>query len=1322
MRLMKPDCDSLKKVSVKIYCNKPDGSKPSEGTGTLLSVENNLFVLTAAHVAEDKLGKLVSEKLIEIQKIKDGEPYQFEVNTVVLHDHDNDCLVLKVENKNGLENERWDDVRLLKKDVGGKASIAGYHRDKRSIRFDDFKKTGENIWTVLDINITKQPVLPLENWKGVSGSGIFYKGEDGLLYMVAYVVEMGALDGNNNEFKCHDSVLFAKTDELKSIVDETEYTYVASNGLIDSTEYKTYFNPVKSILQYEKHQYEFIPNPRQEEIIKILKKDSERTILLTALSGLGKSRLLYEAFRDTENMPVCFYCKFEDGEQGLKTELERLLLRYRGEEGVVIVDDCPIGLMRTVVGCRDLLNQQFRVIVTTHDFFKVNDEEYYGWNIIKLRPSEMRDPINAYIEKTLKPDDRTRNDVEEIKKLSDGFPQMALDLIGEYRKDKPAGVEVVSYLMPRLLGLSADKDKDKMKMMWALSLCFPTPYLKTQRDAFEYLISENLITPLADKPKQERISLAEELVAQYKPTLIDVQSDWLYVRPFPLAVWLTGQWFKHVCNHSGHFKELLTSIIDKPQDIQIAISEGFCKHIQQMHGNKEAFDMVGKLVNTKIEDPFFNEEVLCSGLGSEFFLAMSTVNPAAAAECLHDTIESQNIVWLREKLNGRGRRNLVWALEKMCFVRESYDIAVMVLAKLAVAENESINNNATNQLKQLFHIQLAGTQVDLKHRLNTLKQFINKGNEYVPVVVSCFGEAFRNGGFTKICGAEKFGFENKKDYEPLNYKELYDYWIGCKDLLIEWLNNKPEIVDEVALMIEKNTFLWLRSSLWNIILPLIEKVSELKANQWEKEYEELMRAGKLFTEEEMGTKYYQILKDWIARLRPNSFITGLKEARQTLWSRYKLSSEESIKLSKSLFVPLAKQFIERNVYRNVEEVRLVLNDNDYIDHVFSRKLIELMSSDELLAFFKTMLNIVMKEDEKYHSNFLANFCYEAKDTTQLKVFLEELQKSGREEQYVSLMTYSEDDNLSNFKKLFDQFKKGYVSENYLPVYLNAFRAISVERYEKMIIALHEQYPQKNKELVEFVLAQRIYMDNSEVNCQNIVKNALINYPVEKNQDRFFYEYVRLLEHILEKNSDREFAKHVNHKMIDVYNKQMVSLATEGVFTVLLKKYTKDVWDEFIEKFLSPDYFLFYYQVKDELGSGYGFDEGPLFTLDEDRIKAICYKYPTAAPSRIASMAPCYEKAERDEEDERFSKWIYWLLDEFGNQKEVREGIHANLGSFYWTGSVIPYYERNIKCFEKLYDHPRPEVQDWARRCVKEAQGMMNMEKSREDFINLRYGG
>lgn len=48
-------------------------------------------------------------------------------------------------------------------------------------------------------------------------------------------------------------------------------------------------------------------------------------------------------------------------------------------------------------------------------------------------------------------------------------------------------------------------------------------------------------------------------------------------------------------------------------------------------------------------------------------------------------------------------------------------------------------------------------------------------------------------------------------------------------------------------------------------------------------------------------------------------------------------------------------------------------------------------------------------------------------------------------------------------------------------------------------------------------------------------------------------------------------------------------------------------------------------MKDELGSGFSFDKGPLFDINEELIKQLCIENPESAPARIALMVPCFEK-------------------------------------------------------------------------------------------------
>lgn len=232
----------------------------------------------------------------------------------------------------------------------------------------------------------------------------------------------------------------------------------------------------------------------------------------------------------------------------------------------------------------------------------------------------------------------------------------------------------------------------------------------------------------------------------------------------------------------------------------------------------------------------------------------------------------------------------------------------------------------------------------------------------------------------------------------------------------------------------------------------------------------------------------------------------------------------------------------------------------------------------------------------------------------------------------------------------------------------------------------------------------------------IVKDALLKYQINGETGHMLHEYSRILIETLQLWHDPEFAKQVNRKFIDVYNTQMIHRSTEGIYTELLKSYFEDVWPEFVKAFLGTDTFLFYYQLKDELGSGFGFGKGPLFDVNERLIKQLCLDNPESAPARIASMAPCF-----DNEENMFNKWIIWILDNFGEQEDVRDSISSNLGSFSWTGDISPYYERNIKCFEPLLSHHKPEVREWAQRCINEVKKLLDIEKNKENFMKIRYG-
>ena len=131
------------------------------------------------------------------------------------------------------------------------------------------------------------------------------------------------------------------------------------------------------------------------------------------------------------------------------------------------------------------------------------------------------------------------------------------------------------------------------------------------------------------------------------------------------------------------------------------LSEALCDQIAKLDFMPEAQEITAELCGTK--GPFGNAEVLNTNQGSRLFRSLVEVNPQATSEALYRIYYANPVEELKKVV--QGRRNLIWALEKLCFWENTFEKSAKVLAYFALAENEPmIANNATSQLIQLFRV------------------------------------------------------------------------------------------------------------------------------------------------------------------------------------------------------------------------------------------------------------------------------------------------------------------------------------------------------------------------------------------------------------------------------------------------------------------------------------------------------------------------------------------------------------------------------------------------------------------------------------------
>lgn len=1317
-RLVEATPKNLNRVVVKITCS--EGKYFSQGSGFITGIGSDTYVITCAHCIINKdTNILFDNDKINISIAYNYVSYVLHVKDI-MYDIDDDYAILKVDIPEKVSFDYSSKVHFLKEDIGGIVTSYGYLSDDNSkLTCSQFKWKSECVWEYQGVSLVGQDGDALRYWEGCSGSGLFYQ-EEGTdhLYVIAYLKGLNNPLGNYNEFVCRPISNVCKKLTGKVLEDvDCDFSNNYANNILETM----HFRDINTTLLYEKQEFPFIMNDKTQEIIQSLRNADEMTVQLIGLSGLGKTRLLYEAFNTGLNIPNAYYCKYEDS-NAIKTQFEQILERHNGDEGLIIIDDCPLEYERDFFEIRNRKNPDFRLITTNHDYFDAFKSNQSGLRLT-IEPKDMKSVVNEYIELALKPTDKNRTEVDEIKMMAEGYPQMAVELVTCYQGGMPASADTVEFLIRKLLKFDTDPTLQRKQetLMQTLSLCQPMPYKNIAKKAFDYMINSDKFTPLySDTSSEERLDIAENLIDKYYPTLIEKQSNWLVVRPFPLAVWLTKKWFDN-CN-AHRFKGLLEDIQDQNESIQAIISDSFCKHIEYMHGNKAAFDLVQKLVDPKEDDaPFLNEEVLFSTLGSKFFLALSNVNPAAIAQGLAYILLPKTTEWINTNITDGVRRNIVWALEKLCFAQESYDNAVKVLAKLTIAENDNFySNNSIGQFKQLFHIYLPGTEVSYAKRLDTLKYMQEQGEEYKELTIACIESALYNDSFTRGGGAEKFGMERKKDFFPKTYGEIFNYWRKCRDLLLGYIESEHNSIEQISHIVEKYTDQWVNEQRNDIFIPLLEKVADAKNNDWIEEYEVLCRykKNKLSNITESA-----VLEEWIKKLRPATFIVDLKEVRNTMWGNYRESDNYTVEEARILFEPLVKQFIVKKIYCNLNELQLLLEDKAPVDNIFATMIKESMSEEQSYGLFNTLYNIIINQSEDFVSGFLNSICLAYKDATLIENFMSRLK--CKEILYVQLMAYTENGRLDHLKLLKADQDNGFIAD-FLDIYLNNFQSLYKYIYNEMINKVCLLYPQKYNVVLNNIIIKYGYSNFSEErNILPLIKQLAIKYDLDEVNQRSLSDYSQFVTRLLKKNYDPKLAVSINKKLIKYYKTIPHSDAYKDIFRVLVINYIKDIWDDFMNAFFDEDNYMFMWQIKYVVGSGFGFGAGPLFQTEYflDNIPALCKKYPKTAPSRIAETGPCYKYVKQGDGSLQvagFSDLFIKLLDIYGQDENVRVGIDTNVGCRTSIGSVIPYYDDNIKCYSQLFTHKYPEVSEWAKLNVKCCKKDIETEQNQEDYMNLRH--
>ena len=1059
----------------------------------------------------------------------------------------------------------------------------------------------------------------------------------------------------------------------------------------------------------------FIENEKFNEIkANIVNSDGTNPIRILGLSGLGKTRIVFELFRpqNNDNNSLLFsnrllYVNCNDYQDKINfVELISKITQDKND-AILLVDNCDLETHRII--SRNKKDLSFISIDSNPE----ENSNIEGTNYIIIGKNDLSDVVAQLVENDFH--NVGDENIKRIKDFSQGIPLMAVLLAESITKGEQfLGKLDDKELLDKLLGAKG-KEHEWRSILKSCSMFSYIGFEKEAEEQYKFIATNENITISNNNPPV-RISTFLEVIKHFKGReIFEQQGRFISIRPFPLAMALAVEWLD-ACP-SERLLQVIVDIANLQEPHRKQLINSLSEQMKYLGYNDKAVEIVEKIIGPG--SPFDNAGVLNTELGSRLFRSFVEVNPVAVSENLKRVFSDKTVEELSQIVEGR--RNLVWVLEKLCFDKRTFADSAKILLGFAIAENETWSNNATNQFLHLFNTHLSGTEADLKERWTIIEWLLNKGGDaYTDFAIRAMKTGLNFGQFSRMGGAEQQGNRRLVDNNP-SWGEVKEYWTKILDKLLEIIKANNEHSEAAGEKIANSIRGFFRVQMGDLIIPYIKEVSALKNYDWENGLRGLKHARKyekhLISEEMLG-----VVEDLIGSLTKTDFSTRYL----TLASSYYLDNDESFSSEKIIeeITKLADEFIATDVSWE-ETFPAFYSDQQVFSYHFGRRIAEILQSDKERSwkFIKYSLQVISKLDKDKRNlavlaGFIVNSNEEIKEEFYSDIF--------RSDEFRCQLFYflANDQNGSRYFELLYQLideKRCEISSFNSFSYTFPLSQLDLEGLNKFAERLFS-YGDEGYAIIFSLFFDIGYGDEAKkISLTPIIKKCILKLGFTRKFYRQLddYKWSESVKLILSDEKEVEFAKFINSSIIDSItweNSYHLDNYVQGVYDTLLKIHFNSIWEDLSNALLSNESeYAKFYGLKHILGSrigGIGRSVGVLFDGDVDLIFKWCEKCKPFAPRRLAELTPIFDNNNND-----FAKWhpiALRIIDQYGNIEEVLNNLSANMGTYSWTGSIVPYLESQKELFQQLVNHNTEQVREWAKSHIDYLNKNIETEKNRDE--------
>jgi len=1054
----------------------------------------------------------------------------------------------------------------------------------------------------------------------------------------------------------------------------------------------------------------FVGGPEQDALISevrdSLRSDSSPVhVHLFGEPGIGKTRLALEATNAHDISPLVLYFdsprKLSDS--GLISEITREDNRY---QCVIVVDECSQTDSVSIWNKLRAYGHRVKLITIFSDSTILG-----GDTLFKAAPLLHEDQIKGILGQY----GLESIDAGRLADFCSGSPRVA-HMLGRNLRNNPEDIlrepDNVQVWDRYLLGGDDPRSPEVVRrqvILRCISLFRKFGYSAEFRDH---------VSSVGSKIKEIEPAITDaqiaEAIAELRRRHILQGDNVLYITPKLLHLYLFADWFRKywaTYDHSAFVDQLPQDLIDWHREM-----------FQYAGDQPEIARLIQNLLSSA--GAFPNIAELDSSSGSRFFFALTNANPEAALACLEKVLA--NVDHARLTRFKDGRRYVVWSLERIVIWKDLFERGAAILKDLAIAETETVANNATGVFADLYspgYGRLAPTELPPLDRLPLLKNMIESGQSTeVSIALKACDRALETQGITRTVGPEYQGLRRTPEFwTPKTWGELYEYYKAVWELVesslvsLEPQNSKEAIR---VLLRRARGFSQIEH-----LAPIIQKTIESLADSDKVEKEELLKVIARILKYDrdglppdvvskweeirdgiVGTDFKSLLKRYVGM---NIFEDHIDEGgNRTDLCREKIRTlaKEAVKDPTLLDSEFAWLMTEKAVRGAEFGFDLGTIDDD---HSLLPLLIEKQKNGDNRAFLGGYFAALFNDDEDIWEATLDEL---AGNGDAVKWVPELTWRSGITDKAAKrILHLAESDRIS--ANDLEPFSRGGIAkkidESIFIDWLKYLLATGTRSAIAIGLQLHHYYyayPRPVKTMpVEVTLDLLLHDSLFDVDRSDEWVSPLVDD---------IWEWTALS--LLDQNEDIgiEIAeKYISHFGLEGTIIGGYHSSSQRVINILAQRYPTEVWN-MVTRELGPPATEVAFNISHWLRGGefYPDPNGALYFFPKETVFGWVDEDKDTRGPYLASFVP-----PRLVSDDGRTNLAREMLVRYGDAKRVRNEFHANYGSEGWVGPGSIHFQRKKESLEKLKSSDtNSNVRKWLDEEIESLDYMIRREQIEEE--------